>query len=148
MPGGGSTPSHGLLGGDACAWENVAVMLVLVLMVMVHGPVPVHEAPVHPVKVDPESGVGLRVMEVPCGNCAVQVVPQSMPLGVLRMVPLPVPVLLTLRVNEGDGFDDEKTAMTCRGAFMVNAQVLGPVQSPIQLKKVEPESGMALRVTV
>lgn len=117
-------------------------------MVMVHGPVPVHEAPVHPVKVDPESGVGLRVMEVPCGNCAVQVVPQSMPLGVLRMVPLPVPVLLTLRVNEGDGFDDEKTAMTCRGAFMVNAQVLGPVQSPIQLKKVEPESGMALRVTV
>lgn len=50
------------------------------------------------VKVEPVSGVTVRVTEVPSGNLASQVVPQLIPAGLEVMVPKPVPDLKRFRV--------------------------------------------------
>ena len=59
-------------------------------------------------------------------------------------VPLPVPALLTVRVTPCV----LKVAVTERDAFMVTVQ-LEPetVSHPLQLPKVEPLAGAAVRVT-
>ena len=73
--------------------------------------------------------------------------PQSIWGGLSEEVttPLPVPALLTVRVKRWA----LKVAVTDRAAFMVTVQ-LGPetVSQPLQLAKVEPLAGVALRVTV
>src|SRR3954452_4813259 len=67
------------------------------VMVTVHPPEPLQAPPQDP-NVDPASAVGVRVTIVPSAKSAAQVAPQLMPAGVLVTVPLPPPVLLTLRV--------------------------------------------------
>ena len=57
-----------------------------------HEPLPVH-APLHAVNLEVESGVAVRVTEVPLAKGAEQTlltVPQLIPAGVLVMLPLPV----------------------------------------------------------
>jgi len=72
------------------------------------------------------------------------VAPQLIPAGLEVTVPLPVPVLLTVRgkvclLN---------VAVTVVDAFMVTAQVPVPEQPPpLQPVKVDPPAAAAVRVT-
>jgi hypothetical protein len=74
---------------------NVAVTLFAASTTSVQPPVPVH-APLQPVKVEPVAGVALSPTLVPALKEALQVPPQSTPLGLDATVPLPVPALLTV----------------------------------------------------
>ena len=76
---------------------NDASTVLSASMVTVHGSVPVHPSPDHPVKVEPGSDAGDRVTSVPEGCTATQLEPQSIPAGEPVTVPLPVPVLVTVR---------------------------------------------------
>lgn len=78
--------------------SNVAVTFFAASMVTEQPPAPVH-APLQPTNIEPLAGVALSVTTLPLGNNAEHVLPQSIPAGVLVMVPVPVPVLLTVRVN-------------------------------------------------
>ena len=80
---------------------NVAVTVAAALSVTAQVPVPVQLPPLQPVKVEPAAGVAVRVIAVPLANDAVHVAPQEMPAGLLVTVPLPAPVLETVRTNVG-----------------------------------------------
>ena len=70
--------------------------------------------------------------------------PQLMPVGELVTVPEPVPDLVTNKVY---GFK-VKVAVTFLAASIVRVQVLlVPEQLPDQLVKVEPVSGVTVKVT-
>lgn len=85
---------------------NVAVTVLSESIVTVQEPVPEHPPPDHPSKVEPDAAVAVRVTVVSVVTDAVQVEPQSMPEGVEVTVPLPVPLLLMLKVCEAEGVDD------------------------------------------
>jgi hypothetical protein len=59
------------------------------------GLVPAH-APLQAVRFEPAPGFGVSVMAVPWRKVAVQVVPQSMPAGVVVTAPLPVTVTFSV----------------------------------------------------
>jgi hypothetical protein len=61
--------------------------------------VPVHPPPFQPAKVEPLSGVAVKVTAVPRLNCALQFDPQLIPVGELVTVPLPVHDLLIERLG-------------------------------------------------
>jgi hypothetical protein len=54
-----------------------------------------HDASLHPLKTDPESGVAVNVTVSPPWTIDWQAVPQSMPVGSLVTVPVPLPALET-----------------------------------------------------
>ena len=60
-------------------------------------PVPL-QAPDHPEKEEPESGVAVSVTDEPARKVAVQVLPQSIPWGTLVTVPVPPPSFTTERL--------------------------------------------------
>ncbi len=71
---------------------NVAPTVLLVVIFTLHAPVPVH-APFHPVKREPESATGVRVMRDPLRNREEQddpLVPQEIPAAEDVRVPDPV----------------------------------------------------------
>lgn len=84
---------------------NAAVTVLSESIVTAQDPVPEHPPPDHPLKVEPDAAVAVRVTVVPVVTDAVQVEPQSMPEGVDVTVPLPVPLLLMLKVCEAAGVD-------------------------------------------
>jgi hypothetical protein len=61
-------------------------------------PVPEH-APLQPKKTEPDAGEAVKVTFVPCAKVAEHTLPQLMPPVSLVTVPLPPPVLLTVRVT-------------------------------------------------
>ena len=66
------------------------------------------------------------------------------PAGLDVTVPLPVPVLPTVRVN----VCRVKVAVTDRAALMVTVQVVPEtVSQPLQLVNVDPPAALAVRVT-
>lgn len=67
-------------------------------IVTVQGPVPV-QAPDQPVKSELAEGVAVRVTFAPKLKFAVQVAPQSIPVGEEVTAPLPVPPLVTFRAK-------------------------------------------------
>jgi hypothetical protein len=102
------------------------------------------QAPLQPMKVEPVAAAALRVTWVLKLNELVQVAPQLMPAGVLVTVPVPVPVLFTVRLKVWTA----KAAVTVVLAVIVTAQVVAvPVQAPPQPVKVEPVAGVAVKVT-
>jgi hypothetical protein len=68
------------------------------------------QAPLQPVKVEPEAGVAVSVTLVPLSKSALHVVPQLIPLGNEVTVPLPFPVLLTLSENVEPAFSQWRIA--------------------------------------
>lgn len=84
---------------------KVAVTDLFESIVTVQEPVPEHPPPDHPSKIESDAAVAVRVTVVPVVTDAVQVEPQLMPEGDEVTVPLPVPLLLTLRVCEAAGVD-------------------------------------------
>ncbi|RUQ35465.1 MAG: hypothetical protein EKK69_14875 [Candidatus Competibacteraceae bacterium] len=65
----------------------------------VQGSVPV-QTPVQPVNTKPDPATAVSVTDPPCAKSAAQVVPQSMPVGLLVtvLVAAPAPALVTVRV--------------------------------------------------
>ena len=113
-------------------------------MVTLHAPVPLH-APPQPANVEPESGVTAKLTTVPLAKLAEHVVPQEIPEGVLVTVPVPGPLLATVRVK-GPGFA-VKFALTDFAASIVTLHAPVPLQTPLQPANVEPESGVAVKFT-
>jgi hypothetical protein len=123
---------------------NVALTDCAEFIVTLHAPVPLH-APPQPAKVEPESGVAAKLTTVPLAKLAEHVVPQEIPEGVLVTVPVPLPLLDTVRVK-GPAFA-LKFAPTDFAASMVTLHAPVPVQAPLHPANVEPESGVAVKFT-
>jgi hypothetical protein len=113
-------------------------------MVTLQAPVPL-QAPLQPANVEPESGTAVKLTTVPLAKLAEHVVPQEIPEGVLVTVPVPAPLLATVRVK-GPGFA-VKFALTDFAASMVTLQAPIPLQAPLQPANVKPESGTAVKLT-
>src|SRR5437773_1471383 len=122
---------------------NVAVTEVAAFRVTMQVPEPEQPPPLQPVKVELASGVAVSVTAVPPANEAEQAAPQEIPGGALLTVPLPVPVLVTLRAKDCW----TKPAVTEAAALMVTMQVPVPEQPPLQLEEVDPAVGVAVKVT-
>ena len=75
-------------------------------------PVPVHPLPLQPVKVDPPSAVAVRVTVVLLKKFALQIAPQSMPVGAETTFPVPVPPLRIVTVKDPGGGSTLKVAVT------------------------------------
>jgi hypothetical protein len=108
-------------------------------MTVVHGVVAPHPPPLHPVNVNPGSGLAVNVTELLTGKDATQVPPQSMPVGLLVTVPVPEPIFVIVKVAGG-----LNVAVTDRLASMRTEQEPVPLQSPLN---VDPAAGVAVRVT-
>src|SRR2546425_202023 len=78
---------------------NIALTVVAALSVTVQVLVPEQPPPLQPVKVEPAAGAAVKVMAVPLANAAEHVGPQEMPAGLLVIVPIPVPLGLTVSVK-------------------------------------------------
>jgi hypothetical protein len=113
-------------------------------MVTLQVPVPLH-APLQPANVEPESGAAVKLTTVPLEKFDKHVVPQEIPEGVLVTVPAPVPLLATVRVK-GPEFA-VKFALTDFAASRDTLQAPVPLQAPLQPAKVDPESGVAVKLT-
>src|SRR2546426_1092899 len=72
---------------------------VAALSVRVQGPVREQPLPLQPVKMEPAAGAAVKVTAVPLANAAEHAAPQEIPAGLLVIVPVPVPVLLTASVK-------------------------------------------------
>lgn len=105
-------------------------------------PVPVH-APLQPVKAEPAAGLAARLIAAPEANVAEQLAPQLIPAGTLVTVPVPVPDLLTFKVNVGTN-----VAVTATSEVKLTVQEPVPEQAaPLQPAKVEPGAAAAVSVT-
>ena len=65
-----------------------------------HVPVPLHVAPLQPVKLLPPFAVALSVTVAPTGNSAEHVGGQLIPAGVLVSTPNPVPLVVTVNAYD------------------------------------------------
>jgi len=84
------------------AWTvKVAVTIVAALRLTTQASVPEQPPPLQPVKVEPVAGVAVRVIMVPTGKLAEQVVPHVIPAGELVTEPLPVPAGITVALTRG-----------------------------------------------
>ena len=121
---------------DCTTSDDVKVAMTLRAwdMVTVQVPVPEQPAPLQPPNVE-------------YVKFAVQVEPQSIPVGALVTVPVPVPVGVTVS-EKVDGAPLEKSAVTLRACDMVTTQVPVPEHpSPLQPVNVDPTAWVAVRVT-
>ena len=125
---------------------KVAVTVWKVLTRTIHVPVPVQPFAFHPVNVEPLVGVAVKITVVPMVKFAVQLlVHWAMPPGELLTVPLPDPMLVTVRDTVLGGVVN--VAETVCGAFITTTQEPIPIQAPDQPVNVEPAVPLAVRVT-
>jgi hypothetical protein len=111
-------------------------------MVTVHVPVPEH-APDQPAKLEPVSGVAVRVTLVPASKNAAHVGSQWMPSGLLVTVPDPVPAFVTVSVY----WSFVNVALTLLAASIVTLHVPVPEHAPVHPANVDIASGVAVSVT-
>jgi len=123
---------------------NVAVTARAAVIETVQVLVPVH-APLQPAKVEPLLAAAVSVTDAPLAKFALQVAPQLMPPVFDVTVPAPLPALLTVNANVVALLLN--VAVTERAAVIDTAQVLVPVQAPLQPAKVEPLAAAAVSVT-
>jgi hypothetical protein len=91
--------------------SNCATTVWLLLITVTQVPVPLQPPPLHPTNVDPLAATAVKVTDVPLAKLALQVPPQLIPAGVLVTVPLPGPVLLTVKMAApADGLNVAVTA--------------------------------------
>jgi hypothetical protein len=103
-------PSPSLLLERKTGASKVAVNVAAVSTIQV--PVPTQPPPLHPIKVEPELLVAVRVTVVPFRKVSLQVVPQSIPGGSDMTVPDPVPTFATTKLNVPGGGARLKVAVT------------------------------------
>src|SRR5688572_24124064 len=113
---------------------KVAVTALAVFIVTTQEPVPAQAD--HPVKVEPVAGVAVSVTEAPAAKLAEQVLPQLIPPPVT--VPLPVPALLTVRVN--------KLRSITRS--VVVRQTLWPTRSTAQMSNIRISTCVGVPLTL
>ena len=106
--GAGAGAAGGSVGGSGTS--NVAVTETAVLTTQ--APVPVQPAPLQPVKVAPPSAVAVSVTVVLLKKFALQIAPQSMPVGAETTFPVPVPPLRIVTVKVPGGGSTLKVAVT------------------------------------
>jgi hypothetical protein len=82
-------------------WPKLAVTVVAVLIATVQDPVPAQPPPLQPEKTEPVPGIAVMVIVLPTGKLAEHVGPHRIPAGRLVTLPLPAPVLLTVRATHG-----------------------------------------------
>ena len=96
--------------------------------VKVHLPVPEQPAPFQPAKAEFESAAAVSVTDVPGEKVLEQLFTgQSMPAGLLVILPLPVPVTST--TSRGSLL---KAVVTCLSESMSRTHEPVPVQAPLQ----------------
>jgi hypothetical protein len=123
---------------------NVALTDFAESTVTMQAPVPL-QAPLHPEKVEPLSGVAVRVTSEFWFQLALHVVPQLIPAGELVTVPVPSPSLPT--VNEYEFV--KNTALRVFAASMVTTHIgLEPLHAPLQPTNVVVLSAVAVNMTV
>ena len=105
-------------------------------------PVPVHP-PDQPENLYPLPGVGVSVTFVFLKNENLQVDPQLIPAGLL--VSVPVPDFVTVRLYLGSCV---KVADTLLTAFIATTHEPVPEHAPPQPLNCQPESGVAVKVTL
>ena len=103
--------------------------------------------PYQPANEDPESAAAVKVSTVPEDRLVAQrapAEPQLMrPLGELLTLPLPPPIVLTVRLKP----KGEKIAVTDWAVFIIRLQLPIPEQAPFQPENREPPPGAAVSVT-
>ena len=102
------------------------------------------ESPLQPRKNDPGNGVTVSVTTCPDRNGALQVAPQLMPAGLLLIMPLPVPPLLTVSVLGGVELRI-KVAVQLRSSDIVT-MLSAQSALPVQPTKDHPAAGVAIRL--
>src|SRR5437870_8503573 len=123
---------------------NVAVTdrAPLIVTVQVVSETPSH--PLQPPKVEPPPALAVSVTTLPLSYVNTHVGPQLMPPSLEVTVPLPVPPLLTVRVNRCT----LNVAVTDRAPLIVTVQVVSETPShPLQPPKVEPPLALGVSVT-
>jgi hypothetical protein len=130
---------------NALTGTKLAVTLIADATVRVQVLIPAQYAEIQPANADPADGTAVRVTTVPLSYFDEQVTPQSMPVGELVTVPLPVPAMATVTVYCGVGA--AKVAVTLWLAFIVTLQAVVPVHAPLQLLNAYPEAALAARST-
>ena len=108
-------------------------------------------SPSQPAKVEPAAAVAVRVTDVPSSKVAEHVAPQLIPPGLLLTVPCPPPCFATVS-KRWVGVPETlvNVAVTVRAWFIVTVHVSAlPEQlPPLHPLKVEPESALAVSVTL
>jgi hypothetical protein len=113
------------------------------LPVIVTDPSTQSESPNHPENLDPTAATGVRVTTCPLLKLATHVPPQLIPEGLEVTVPLPLPVLVNVRLNCWVVLN---VAVQLLLAFIVTEPSLQS-ELPLQPAKVEPLAGLAVSVT-
>src|SRR5688500_10907627 len=91
---------HPSWGGCCCEGGGVSELKIAVQVMLSFSVTLVPQpAPLQPTKVEPLWAVAESAMSLLSTNCAWHDVPQSIPTGVDRTLPMPVPPLLTVRVR-------------------------------------------------
>ena len=125
---------------------KVAVMVLFAVMVTMQVLVPGHAGSLQPTNAEPGEGVAVKVTEVPSVKVALQVTPQSMLVGALVTVPVPLPLFPTVSVYVGARL---KVAVTVLAPEMATVQVPDVLeQAPLQPANREPGEGVAVKVTL
>lgn len=110
------------------------------------GLLPLQPPPAQLTKVELAAGVSVSVTWVPPAKLALQVGAQLIPEGLLEIVPVPVPIRLT--VSTGTFWMALKLAVTCWLALSVRLQVgLLPLQPPVHPAKDEFAAAVSVSVT-
>jgi hypothetical protein len=123
---------------------KVAVTDLAALMVTLQVPVPL-QAPPQPANVEPEPATCVRVTTVPLLKFALHVLGQLIPVGLLVIVPDPVPASVTERAKVVTVVLN--VAVTDLAALMVTLHEPVPLHAPVQPAKVDPAVAFAVKVT-
>ncbi|MDW8479675.1 MAG: hypothetical protein RML12_07400 [Xanthomonadales bacterium] len=101
-------------------------------------PVPL-QSPLQPAKLEPGSGLAVRVTAAWSGKSALQLAPQAMPAGALLTVPVPLPVRLTLSViaEVSVGLNHQSTAESKLATPLVMKRLL-PLPVKENWQKAKP----------
>src|SRR5437588_12369787 len=83
----------------SCCLGNAASIVVSLVRVTEHAPVPLQPPPVHAPNTEPVSAVAASVIVVPAGTVTEHAVPQLMPAGVDMTVPVSLPLWVMLSVT-------------------------------------------------
>jgi hypothetical protein len=125
--------------------RNAAVTDLALFVATVHVFPETLSHPLHPTKADRRPGLAVSVTVTLLANEAEQVDPQLIPAGLEVTVPLPRPLLLTVRLKNCR----LNVAVTDFAAFMATVHVAPETElQPVQLPKTEPAAGVAVSVTV
>ena len=123
---------------------TVFALSIATLQVVVRTPV---QAPPQPIAADPEAGAAVRVTVVPSEKAAVQgPTVQLIPAGLEVTVPVPVPAGITVKTGVVAATVPNVAVTPVAALTVVTVQVL-PLHAPLQPAKLDPEAGVAVRVT-